>query len=133
MDNPLSYFNRKYVRNIKSNPSIFLYQSSENLIEYTSYDIYHNLVINFENKLEELINIKLLLIKYKTNLSNKEKNKILDYNYKIYEYKNQIYKLLLNIVSYYKILKKKKYPIYKNCLYNVYYDNCSNKWNIKLI
>ena len=128
MDNPLSLFNRKYIRNIKSNPSIFLYKSSDKTIEYTPYDIYHNLVINFENKLEKVINIKLK----KNSISNKEKNKIIEYNYKIKEYKNIIYTLLLDIVHYYKILKNEGYPLYNDCLCNVYYDKNKNKWNIAL-
>lgn len=134
---PFIYFNRKYLHIKKYTPGIFFYNESNIYNYYSKYDIYHLMIINFEDDVEKLYKLIQLLVKKKNTYSQipipiDELETIKKLNKKIHKLRNILDIKLLKIVKYFESLKKdNKCSIYNNSVCIGKYDNNKWKWDIK--
>ena len=81
---PFLFFNRKYLHINKFTPSVFLYNETKRYQNYSLYDIYHFMILDFENNVEHLYkSIQLLVTKkqlYSTIIIPEEEIEIIKKN-----------------------------------------------------
>ena len=133
---PFIFFNRKYLHINKFTPSVFLYNETKMYQHYSLYDIYHFMILDFENKVEQLYKLLQLLSKKKHLYSSipipEEEIEIIKHlNKKINKIKKTLDNKLLEIVKYFNCLKKgKQCNIFKTSVCTAKYDTLW-KWDIK--
>lgn len=133
---PFIYFNRKYLPINKFTPGVYLFTESNIYLHYSLYDIYHYMIIDFENKVEQLYKLIQLLLQKKHIYSNipipKEEIEIIKtYNKRIKKNRKMLDIKLLEIVEYFKCLKKgNQCSTFNTSICYAKYDT-KWKWDIK--
>ena len=133
---PFLFFNRKYLHINKFTPSVFLYNETKRYQNYSLYDIYHFMILDFENNVEHLYkSIQLLVTKkqlYSTIIIPEEEIEIIKkINKNIINIKKILDNKLLEIVKYFNTLKKENQCSFFNTSICVGKYNTKWRWDIK--